>query len=101
MVSPEVTQWTLLSYPGISAAVVMLVGGLKKLFPAWIGGKEPHIALALSAALGVAAKLTIPGAYEAVLWVPHLVALLAVAFGAKVGHDWIVNELVKGKENKP
>lgn len=96
----QISQWTLLTYPGISAVVIMLVGGLKKLFPAWIGGKEPHIGLASCLILGIAAKLTISGAFTGVLWVPHVVGLLGAAFGAKVGHDWLLNEIIKNKETK-
>lgn len=92
------TQWDLVTYPGLAAAVVAVVGALKKFFPAWLEGKEPHLALALSYVLGIAAKLTIPGAFKDVHWVVYLVSLLVVAAGAKFGHDFIVNQIIKKPE---
>lgn len=96
----DISQWTLLTYPGISAVVVMMIGGIKKLWPTWVVGKEPHIGLALSITLGVLAKVTVAGAFTGVQWVPHIVALIMSAFGAKLIHDHLVNEIVKGKETK-
>jgi hypothetical protein len=96
----DVSQWTLLTYPGISAVVIMLIGGIKKLWPTWVNGKEPHISLASCLILGIATKLTIQGAFVGVQWVPHIVALLGAAFGAKIGHDWLLNEIIKNKETK-
>ncbi|MGI0150064.1 MAG: hypothetical protein ACREDF_11115 [Thermoplasmata archaeon] len=95
-----VDQWTLVSYTGIVAAVVMLVGFGKKLFPAWVKGKEPHLGLGLSVAIGVLSKLTIPGAFKDVHWMTHVIALVGAAFGAKLTHDHIINEIVKGKAVK-
>lgn len=89
-------QWTLLTYPGISGVVVMLVGGIKKLWPSWVENKEPHVALALCIILGTLAKLTISGAFAGIQWVPHEVALIGSAFGAKMIHDHLVNDIVKG-----
>lgn len=90
-------QWDLVTYAGISAAVVMLVGFAKKLFPAAVSGKEPHVSLGLSVLVGVVSKLTIPGAFDKVHWMTHLISLIGVAFGAKMIHDHLVNEVVKGR----
>lgn len=92
-------QWTLLSYPGISAIVVMLIGGIKRMFPAWTDGKEPLLGLSFSVVLGVLAKLTVTGAFSDVQWVPHTVALVLTAFMAKLGHDYLLNQVVKGKDD--
>ena len=97
MQTADVSQWTLLTYPGISAVVVLMIGGMKKLFHAWIAGKEPHLGLSLSIILGIAMKLTVSGAFAGVHWVPHIVGLLFAAFGAKVGHDYLLNEIIKNK----
>lgn len=91
------TQWDLVTYPGLIACVIAIVGALKKLFPNWIEGKEPYLGLGLSYILGIAAKLTIPGAYAKVHWLVFLVTLLFVAVGAKLGHDYFVNQILKGK----
>lgn len=96
----QVTQWTLLTYPGIAAVVVMMVGGAKKLWASWISGKEPHLSLALTLVLGVVSKVSISGAFAGIHWVTHIVALVGTAFTAKVIHDWLVNEVVKGEEKK-
>lgn len=91
------TQWDLVTYPGLMFCVVAIVGALKKLFPAWIDGKEPYLGLLLSYVLGIAAKLSIPNAFTKVHWVVFLVTLLFVAVGAKLGHDHILNEIIKGQ----
>jgi hypothetical protein len=90
------TQWDLITYPGLMAAVIAVVGGLKHFFPIWIEGKEPQLGLALSYVLGIAAKLSIPGAFAKVHWIVFLVSLLFVAIGAKLGHDHLLNEVIKG-----
>lgn len=90
------SQWDLITYPGLMAAVVAIIGALKKLFPAWVEDKEPYLGLAFSYVLGVATKLTIHGAFTKVNWIVFLVSLLFVAVGAKLGHDHILNEIIKG-----
>ena len=92
------TQWDLVTYPGLMAAVVAIVGALKKLFPAWTGGKEPYLGLSFSYVLGIATKLSVPGAFAKVHWVVFLVSLLFVAVGAKLGHDHLLNEVIKGQD---
>jgi hypothetical protein len=93
---PGFTQWDLGTYFGLSAAVVGVLGLVKMLFPAWIVDKEPHIGLALSYILGISTKLFIPGMYKDVNWVIFLLSLLGVAVGAKLGHDHLLNEVIKG-----
>jgi len=94
--APSFSQWDLGTYVGLSAAVVGVVGLLKMLFPAWIEGKEPHLGLAFSYILGISTKLFVPGMYKDVNWVIFLLSLLAVAAGAKFGHDHLLNEIIKG-----
>jgi hypothetical protein len=94
---PGFTQWDLGTYFGLSAAVVGVIGILKKLVPAWIVGKEPHIGLAMSYVLGISTKLFVPGCYRDVNWVIFLLSLLGVAAGAKFGHDHLLNQIIKGK----
>lgn len=91
------TQWDLVTYPGLSLAVVAVVGALKKLFPNWIDGKEPVLGLISSYVLGISTKFFIPGAYEKVHWIVFLVSLLVVAAGAKWGHDVLLNQIMKNK----
>jgi hypothetical protein len=91
------TQWDLVTYPGLAAAVVAIVGALKKLFPDWIQGKEPVLGLVSSYVLGISTKLFMPGAYAKVHWVVFLVSLLMVAAAAKWGHDVLLNQIIKNK----
>lgn len=98
-VAPSFSQWDLGTYFGLAAAVVGVVGLLKKLFPTWVTNKEPYLGLAFSYVLGISAKLFIPGSYVGVNWVIFLLSLLAVAAGAKFGHDHLLNEIIKGKNS--
>lgn len=91
------TQWDLGTYFGLAAAVVAVVGALKKLFPAWTEGKEPVLGLVSSYALGVSSKLFIPGSFKDVNWVIFLLTLLMVSAGAKFGHDHLLNKIIKNK----
>lgn len=90
-------QWDLVTYPGLVAAVIALVGGLKKLFPIWTDGREPLLGLVLSYVLGIGSKLTIPGAFATVHWLVFILSLLLVAVGAKLGHDYFVNQIMRGR----
>lgn len=92
------TQWDLGTYFGLSAAVIAVIGALKKLFPAWIVGKEPVIGLVSSYVLGISVKLFMTGSYKDVHWVIFLLSLLIVAAGAKFGHDHLLNTIVKNKK---
>lgn len=93
----DFTQWDLVTYPGLSLAVVAVIGALKKLFPNWINGKEPVLGLISSYVLGISTKLFMPGAYEKVHWIVFLISLLVVAAGAKWGHDVLLNQVIKNK----
>jgi hypothetical protein len=97
----DMNQWTLMTYPGISAVVVMMVGGVKKLWPKWVEGKEPTVSFALSLVLGIAAKLTMAGAYAGIQWLPHIVGLICASFGAKLIHDHLINDVIKGGDDAP
>lgn len=92
------TQWDLGTYFGLAAAVVAAIGALKKLFPAWVAGKEPVLGLSLSYILGISTKLFMPGSYKDVHWVIFLLSLLVVAAGAKFGHDHLLNDVIKGNK---
>lgn len=89
-------QWDLGTYTGISFAVVAVIGAIKKLFPDWVKGKEPHLGLIFSYMIGVSAKALMP-VFTDVHWVIHCISLLIVAAGAKIGHDYIVNQIMVGK----
>ncbi|MGE5664696.1 MAG: hypothetical protein ACM31I_10235 [Deltaproteobacteria bacterium] len=85
------------TYTGIAAIVIALIGGAKKMFKTWVDGKEPHLGLAITMILGIVAKLAVAGAFDKVNWVNHVVALLITAAGAKIGHDYFVNQIIAGK----
>lgn len=95
-------QIDLATYGGISFAVVALVGASKKLFKSWVDGKEPMLALVLTLALGISAKLfgVFSGPNDAKTWLAHVVALFLAAAGAGVIHDKVTN-VFAGKEDKP
>jgi hypothetical protein len=83
----KLTQWDLVTYPGIAAAVIVLVLGLRKLFPRFVEKKEPFLALFLTYALGIASKVSIKGAFANVQWLVFLLTLFAVAVFAKTSYD--------------
>jgi hypothetical protein len=93
----EGVQFDVTSYTGIAVLVVAAVGGLKRLFKVWIDGKEPHLGLGITMVVGIMAKLTVTGAFAQVNWVNHIVALLITAAGAKIGHDYFINQIIAGK----
>ena len=85
----------LLSFGGLALIIPMMVGGLKKLWPAWISGKEPALAFLLAYALGFAAKLTMKAvAFPNVSWLGLVVGLFFVALGAAAVHDTFINKVV-------
>lgn len=90
------TQLDLATYTGIGAIVVALVSGAKLVFKALVKGREPRIAFFLILAIGVAAKLTVAGAFADVSWLAHVLSLLMTSFGAKLTHDHLINEVAKG-----
>jgi hypothetical protein len=83
----KVTQWDLMTYSGVAAAVVMLVFGLTVFFPNLTKGREPLFSLFLTYALGITSKLTIKGSFANVHWLVYLVTLFGVALSAKVLYD--------------
>jgi len=94
-------QVDLASYGGIAMAVVMLIGAAKKLFKAWIDGKEPMLGLVLTAVIGVVAKLGGAfGANDVKSWLSHVVILVITAAGAGLVHDKIVNVMADKSEKK-
>ena len=94
-------QIDLASYGGIALAVVALIGAFKKLFKAWVDGKEPMLAFVLTMVLGVTAKLAgmFAGA-DVKAWASHVVALILTAAAAGVVHDKIVEPVLQGKDAK-
>jgi len=93
----------LASYGGVAGLVVLLVSGIKKMWKAWIDGKEPVVALVLTYVLGGAAKFVLPGVYggnDVKSWVLHLIVLLIVAVGAKGIHDGVINAFAKKEAGK-
>lgn len=92
-----VSQWNLVSYPGLAFTVVALIGAVKKLWRPWVDGKEPMLAVVLSYVLGISSKLTVPKAFEGVHWVLFLISLIFVAVMAMSLHDRVVNPILAGK----
>jgi hypothetical protein len=91
------TQFDVTSYTGIAAVVIAVIGLLKKMFKSWVDGKEPHLGLGITLLVGIVSKLTVAGAFANANWVNHVVALLITAAGAKIGHDYFVNQIIAGK----
>lgn len=92
------------SYTGISLIVMGMIGALKRLFRTWIDRKEPMLALMLTMAIGIAAKV---GGYfpgnDLKSWLNHIIALLIAAAGAGIGHDYLINGVfnTKGDSSPP
>lgn len=90
------TEKALASLTGISAIVLAVVGGLKALFSEWVKGKEPVLALVAAYALTLAAKLS--GILDAG-WVTVSYAPILIAVAAQLGHDKVLDPVVKMRSN--
>ncbi len=84
----------LATFAGLALVIPMLVGALKKLWPAWVKGKEAHLALISTLAIGIATKLTVPGAFGGVGWVTLILGLIFTAVGSMVVHDQVINRVI-------
>lgn len=87
MDSLPIKDLDLATYGGLVLAVALIIETVKRLWKKWAKGKEAILAVAFSYIIGVAAKLSISGAYASVSWIYHVVLLLFVAVGAMIAHD--------------
>lgn len=78
----------------ITAGTTGAVGILKKLFPAFVGGKEEALAMVLPIMFTIVAKLA--HAFTATSWVDALLFAVGGGIGAGLIHDYVVNPVVKG-----
>ncbi len=89
----------LFSFGGLALIIPMIVGGLKKLWPVWIGGKEPAIVFILAYGLGLAARILAKGvAFPNVSWLGLIVGLFFVALAAAQVHDTFINKVIHQEE---
>lgn len=79
----------------IAAGTLALIGALKKSFPAWVGGKEELLALALPVAFVVIAKLC--GGLHGTEWVDALLKAVGAGVASGAAHDYILNPIIKNK----
>jgi hypothetical protein len=87
------------TYAGIALAVVGLVGAAKKLFKAWVDGKEPMLALCLTLVIGVTAKIGgMFGVNDVKSWLLHVIVLVLTATASGNAHDFLVNKVLKNKD---
>ena len=85
----------LFSFGGLALIIPMMVGGLKKLWPSWISGKEPALVFLLAYVLGFTAKLTMKTvAFPNVSWLGLVVGLFFVALAAAQVHDTFINKVI-------
>lgn len=90
------------SFGGLALVIPMLVGGLKKLWPVWIAGKEPALVFALTYALGLGAKLTMKAvAFPGVSWMGLVIGLFFVALAAAQVHDTFINKVIHHEDEPP
>ena len=83
------------SFGGLALIIPMMVGGLKKLWPKWIDGKEPALVFILAYGLGFAAKLTAKAvAFPNVSWLGMVIGLFFVALAAAATHDTFINKVI-------
>lgn len=84
----------LATFAGLTVVVPMVVGALKFLFKSWLDGKEPVACLVMTYVLGIAAKLTIKGAFPGAGWLALVVGLLFVAVAAGAVYDKVGKPLI-------
>lgn len=85
----------LLSFAGLALLIPAMVGGIKKLWPKWIDGKEPAIVFILTYVLGFAAKLTAKAvAFPGVSWLGLVIGLFFVALAAAQVHDTFIRKVI-------
>lgn len=82
----------------ITGGTTAAVGILKKLFPAWVKGKEEGLAQAFPIAFTIIAKAA--GAFKETDWVTALLFAIGGGISAGLVHDYLTNPLVKGKATK-
>lgn len=83
------------SFGGLALIIPMLIGGLKKLWPSWISGKEPTVSFILTYALGFGSKLTAGQvAFTGVSWMGLVIGLFFVALAAAQVHDTFINKVM-------
>lgn len=88
------------SFGGLALIIPMMVGGLKKLWPAWIDGKEPALCFILAYGLGFSAKLTAKTvAFPNVSWLGMLLGLFFVALAAAATHDTFINKVIHQEDD--
>lgn len=91
----------LFSFGGLALVIPMMVGGLKKLWPAWISGKEPAIVFILAYGLGLTARVVAKGvAFPNVSWLGMLVGLFFVGLAAAQVHDTFIDKVIHQKDEK-
>lgn len=78
----------------ITAGTTGAVGILKKLFPAWVDGKEEALAMIMPILFTIIAKLA--HAFAGTSWVDALLFAAGGGVGAGILHDYVVNPVVKG-----
>lgn len=90
-------EYDLATLGGLAVVIPMVVGGIKKLWPTWVADKEPTVALILTYAVGITAKLTISGAFSKLNWLTFIVSLFFVAIASMSIHDTVINKIVTQK----
>ena len=83
----------LTSYGGIGIALLIVIEAAKRFFRARVDGHEEQLAIVFALLIGVGAKVTISEAFDGVAWVTHIVSLVAVAVGAGLAHDKILDPI--------
>jgi hypothetical protein len=88
------------SFGGLALIIPMMVGGLKKLWPTWINGKEPALVFILAYGLGFAAKFTAKTvAFTGVSWLGLVVGLFFVGLAAAQVHDTFIRKVIHSESD--
>lgn len=95
----QIKESDLASFAGLAFIIPVLVSTLKRLATKWIDGREPMVCVVLTYAIGVIAKKTVPGAFGGVGWLTLLVSLMLVAGAAAQVHDFVINKVIKNKDD--
>jgi len=92
-------QFDLTTFAGVAAATTGLIGAAKNLFPKWVTGREPMLALVLGLGLTALSK-TLGWGFAATGWLEMVIAGVGAGVGAGLIHDKVINA-ANGKTATP
>ena len=83
----------------LAVLTMALVGGLKRAWPSWVGGKEEFLSVVVPIVLVFVFKIF--GFWKGTNWENALVYSLMSGVGAGLVHDKILNPILKWRGSDP